>query len=109
MDTEKTPEEIAAKVAADLQRIKSHMPGVYAAIQQKASVIGGKAYALVRAGCAGKPNHFWAMENGHIVGTRFQIPELDRDVAHTLVAYGLDCLVVWPESVPAQQQEGATA
>lgn len=104
MDTLKTPEQLKAKVAADLQRIKSSMPGVYQAIQDKAQDIGGEAYALVRQGCAGKPNTFYAFENGHVVGTRFNLPELDRDVAYSMVAFGVDFMVVWPQ--PLAQAAG---
>ncbi len=97
MDTSKTPEQIKAKVAADIKRIQQHMPGVYQAIKDKAQVIGDSAYLYVKQACAGKPNTFYAMENGHIVGTRFNIPDLDREVAWAMCAFGVDFMVVWPE------------
>lgn len=96
MDTQLTPEQLKAKVQADLQRIKTHMPGVYKSIQQMAQKIGNQAYTLVRLACAGQPNTFFAIENGHVVGTRFGLPDLDRDIAVSMLEWGMDCLVVWP-------------
>ena len=97
MDTFKTPEQTKAKVAADIKRIQQHMPGVYKAIKDNATEIGDRAYLYVKQACAGKPNTFYAMENGHIVGTRFELPEIDRDIAWAMCAFGIDFMVVWPE------------
>ena len=104
MDTlrKKTPEE----VALDLQRIKTHMPETYRAIQQKAAQIGNGAFALVRRGCAGEPNAFYAFESGHVVGTPFNLPDIARDVAQYMVTFGVDHAVVWPEYTV---QQGAAA
>lgn len=103
MDTlrKKTPEE----VAQDLQRIKTHMPETYKAIQEQAARIGNTAFALVRRGCAGEPNTFYAFEAGHVVGTPFTIPEVSEPMAMAMVRYGLAHAVVWGERV----LEGVTA
>lgn len=85
MDTrKKTP----AEVEQDLQRIKSHMPETYKAIQAEAARIGNAAFATVRRGCAGQPNCFWAMEGGYVVGTPFSQSEIQRDVAQHMVSFG---------------------
>ena len=96
MDTrKKTPEE----VAQDLQRIKAHMPETYKAIQEQASKIGNTAFALVRRGCAGEPNTFYAFEAGHVAGTPFTIPEVAEPMAVAMVRYGLAHAVVWGQRV----------
>ncbi len=96
MDTSKTSEQTKAKVAADIKRIQQHMPNVYKAIKDKADEIGGQAYLYVKQSCAGRPNTFYAMENGHIVGTKFELPDIDRDVAQAMCAFGIDFMVIWP-------------
>jgi hypothetical protein len=51
--------------------IKTQMPMVYGAIQDKAQEIGKEAFALVRKGLRGEPNTFYAFERGYVVGTPF--------------------------------------
>jgi hypothetical protein len=51
--------------------IKTQMPMVYGAIQDKAQQIGKDAFALVRKGLRGEPNTFYAFERGYVVGTPF--------------------------------------
>lgn len=75
-------------VSAQLQIIKTRMPETYKSIQEKASKVGNKAYELVRRALRGEPNCFWAMENGHVVGTPFSMPEVSRDLAQFMVSFG---------------------
>jgi hypothetical protein len=96
MDTPKTPDEKRAKVEADIARIKAQMPRTYQAIQAKAAEVGNAAYAWVKRACAGEPDLFYAMEAGHVVGAPFAQPDLQRDLAHAMVTFGIDYLVVWP-------------
>jgi hypothetical protein len=69
--------------------IKTRMPETYQAIQDKAKVIGNDAFALVKRGLRGEPNCFWAMEAGHVVGTPFNHTEISRDVAQSMVTFGI--------------------
>lgn len=107
MDTKKkTPEE----VAQDLQRIKTHMPGVYAAIQQRAALVGQQVYAYVRRGCQGEPNAFWACEAGHVVGTAFNHPDIAGWVAMGMVCHGPECMTLFSRDLlPSQDQLKAAA
>ena len=97
MDTQqrKTPDQ----VAQDLHRIKTHMPETYKAIQQQAASIGNLAFALVRRGCAGESNTFYAFEAGHVVGTPFTIPDVAEPLATAMVRYGVAHAVVWGQRV----------
>jgi len=92
MDTQKTPEEVLAKVEADLNRIKTSMPSIYKKIQERAKLVGPKVYSYVRRACSGEPNLFWACENGHVVGTAFSYEDVAAWVAMSIVTHGPDCL-----------------
>lgn len=75
-----------------IQIIKTKMPETYKAIQIKAGQVGNEAYALVKRGLRGEANCFWAMEAGHVVGTPFNMPDLNREMAAAMVQFG--CLYV---------------
>lgn len=110
MDTSKTTDEIRVKVAADIERIKTRMPNVYAEIQAKAAKIGSKAFNLVKRGCAGQPNAFYAFEAGHVVGTPFSKMDIPRETAYLMVAFGVMHLTMWDEEAvqaPAPAGEAA--
>jgi hypothetical protein len=63
MDTMDTghPANPADKVTEGLHVIKTQMPMVYGAIQDKAEEIGKEAFAIVRKGLRGEPNCFYAL------------------------------------------------
>jgi hypothetical protein len=81
----KTDQEVAEQIAI----IQNRMPQTYATIKQKAAEVGKVAYALVRRGLAGQPNNFWAMEAGYVMGTPFNHTEISRDVAQSMVTFGI--------------------
>ncbi len=107
MDTSRTTEQIKVKVAADIERIKTRMPNVYAEIQAKAAVIGSKAFNLVKRGCAGQPNTFYAFEAGHVVGTPFSNHDIERDIAQAMCTFGIQHVSIWhAEAVQAPAPAG---
>lgn len=71
-----------------IDQIKISMPETYKAIQEKAKVIGNEAFVLVRRGLRGEPNCFWAMEGGLVMGTPFNLVEVQRDIAQYMVTFG---------------------
>ena len=75
-------------VQQKIDQIKQSMPETYKAIQAKAKVIGNDAYLLVRRGLRGEANCFWAMEGGLVMGTPFNLPDTQRDVAWAMVCFG---------------------
>ena len=90
-------------VSAQLQIIKTRMPETYKSIQDRVNGVtdtvagktvvlipkyGNDVFVLVRRGLRGEPNCFWAMENGHVVGTPFTMPEVSRDLAQFIVSFG---------------------
>lgn len=78
----------SSRVEQLIAQIKSSMPETYSSIQRKASDKGRGVYALVRAGLGGKPNCFWAMEAGHVMGTPFDLQSADPELALAMVRYG---------------------
>ncbi len=76
--------------------IKQQMPGVYAAIQAQAQVLGNGAFALVRRGLRGEPGCFWACEAGWVMGTPFKDAEAMRDVGRYMAAFGCAYVCMWP-------------
>lgn len=86
-------------VKARTDEIRAHMPETYRAIKAKADAIGNQAYQLVRAGIAGKPNCFYAIERGWVVGTPFDLPDVQAELARFMVQFGCTHLVMWsPEA-----------
>jgi len=102
LETGKTPAIEKLDVAALIDNIKRNMPTVYDMIKVKASEIGNDAFAHVRAGLRGEVNRFYAFENGHVVGTRFNCPKITSDVAMYMVEFGVSARVIWaPVQAPA--------
>jgi hypothetical protein len=90
-----TKEEGDKHVSRVTGEIKAYMPETYKAIQAKAKEIGNAAFLLVRRGIRGEPNCFWAMENGRVVGTPFNLPEVSRDVAQYMVTFACAYVCIW--------------
>lgn len=72
-----------------LHTIKAHMPQTYAEIQRQAGARGNEVYRLVRQGCAGEPDRFYAVEAGHVVGTPFAQELVDPLLAQQIVQFGI--------------------
>ena len=85
-------------VNEQLAVIKGKMPGVYAAIQDKAKELPG-AFGLVRRGLRGEANCFYACERGHVVGTPFSAGVLATEAAARMVQFGCAWLCMWPDGV----------
>lgn len=83
------------QIERGLTLIKSRMPSTYKTIQDRVKVAGNVVYALVRSGLGGKPNAFWAIEGGYIVGTPFAQTNIERDVAYSMVAFGVDQVCIF--------------
>lgn len=79
-----------------IAEIKSHMPETYKAIQAKAGEIGKEAYALVRRGLRGEAGCFYAFERGRVVGTPFNEPEINAEIAQYMVTFGCTYVCIWP-------------
>lgn len=78
-------------VEEKVELIKKSMPKTYKTIQQWAEEMGdrqGTVFARIRRGLAGKPNCFWAMEAGHVVGTPFQNHPVAQDVTYGVFVWG---------------------
>lgn len=83
------------------------MPRVYAAIKAKADEIGTEAYACVRQGLRGVPDRFYAMENGHVVGTPFAPGPVPDEVARLMVQFGVAFVCIWPGAGGVPTGKGA--
>lgn len=95
-------------IDARLDEIKRHMPMTYAAIKDKAAVIGPTAFRHVRQGVAGQPNRFYAVEAGRVVGTPFDLPGVTDEVARIVLQFGVSFLIMWApdaQATPAQPVE----
>lgn len=82
-------------VQAKIEEIKGAMPETYASIQAKAKEIGNEAYVLVRKGLRGEANCFYAFEKGRVVGTPFNLVEVQRDIAQYMVTLGCAHVCIW--------------
>lgn len=104
MDTETTPEQMAAFVAQQIDVIKHHMPETYKAIQErgKPDDLGRKVFDLVRRGIRGEPNCFYAVEAGHVVGTGFNMPEVTGPIAINILTMGCGFLIMLPDQRTAR-------
>lgn len=85
-----------------LATIKAHMPMTYKAIQVKAAEVGNRAFGYVRAGIAGKPNTFYAVEAGRAVGTPFVGVVGADQLAEYIRQFGCVFLILWA----AEAQQG---
>jgi len=93
-------------VQARAQQIKAQMPETYKAIVGKAGEIGNEAYALVRRGLRGEPNCFYAMERGHVVGTPFDMGDVQAEMARYMVRFGCTFMVMWAPAAAAAAGKG---
>lgn len=84
MDTRTANDSVEAQIAT----IKAQMPETYKSIQAKSQEIGKQAFSLVRRGLRGEPNCFYAFERGVVVGTPFNLLEVNRDIAQYMVTFG---------------------
>lgn len=98
MDTR--PQQLSqAAIDAKLDELKRHMPMTYAAIKEKADMIGREAFRFVRQGVGGQPNRFYAVEAGRVMGTPFDLPGVSDEVARIMVQFGVSFLIMWaPEA-----------
>lgn len=99
---EMSQQEEAARVAASLETIKSHMPQTYAEIQAQARAHGNVVFGDVRAGLRGVPDRFYAIEAGRVMGTPFSRQDVTAELALLMVQFGVSHLVVWPVRDGAQ-------
>lgn len=81
------------RVGQGLATIKAHMPQTCAEIQRQAQARGNAVFALVRRGCGGQPDCFYAVEAGHVVGTPFA-QAVDPALASLIVQFGIGFLVL---------------
>lgn len=97
MDTSRAPDEAAKRLEELRHVIKTQMPETYKAIQERAAEgdLGRQAYALVTRGLQGRPNCFYAIERGHVVGAPFDMPDVTAELARTMVQFGCQFLVMW--------------
>ncbi len=92
-------------VDQQIANIKANMPETYKSIQTKArpgKESAGKvvyenpeAFSLVRRGLRGEANCFYAFERGHVVGTPFNLVEINRDIADYMDRFGVEHVCVW--------------
>ncbi len=107
MDTRTTEQGSAVAVQARLQEIKAHMPETYKAIQAKSDAIGKAAFGHVRRGVAGEPNRFYAVERGRVVGTPFNLPGVQDELARVILQWGCDFLIMWAPEAQEGKTDGA--
>lgn len=100
-----TGQQVDVKARTD--EIRANMPETYRAIKAKAELIGNQAYELVRAGIRGKPNCFYAIERGWVVGTPFDLPGVQAELARLIVQFGCTYLIMWAPEVAKGASDGA--
>lgn len=108
MSEQQSQDGMKALVDQRLQVIKSRMPNVRQAIEDRAVLIGNEAFALVRRGLRGEPGCFYALEGGYVVGTPFgdADPRMAQ-VAQFLVRFGCAHVCIWPMTDDEARQYGA--
>lgn len=99
MDTSAEKTAQADKVEKVIDSIKTHMPETYKGIQSKAAAIGRLAYQLVRRGVSGEANCFYGWENGRVVGTPFNCPQVTGDIALHVVEFGSAHVCIFGEQL----------
>lgn len=80
-------------IAKGLHTIKAHMPQTYAEIQRQAQARGNAVFGLVRHGCSGQADCFYAIERGHVVGTPFA-QAVDPALAAAMLQFGVGFFVM---------------
>ena len=108
MSEQQSQDGMKALVDQRLQVIKSRMPNVRQAIEDRAALIGNEAFALVRRGLRGEPGCFYALEGGYVVGTPFgeKDPRMVQ-VAQFLVRFGSAHVCIFPMTDDEARQYGA--
>lgn len=108
MSEQQTQDGMKALVDQRLQVIKSRMPNVRQAIEDRAALIGNEAFALVRRGLRGEPGCFYAMEGGYVVGTPFggADPRMAQ-AAQFMVRFGCAHVCIFPMTDDEARQYGA--
>lgn len=101
------PATPADKVTEGLHVIKTQMPMVYGAIQDKAKEIGKDAFALVRRGLRGEPNTFYAFERGYVVGAPFSHGPITDELAGLMVRFGCAFVCIFKGADEAAAEQGA--
>ena len=101
------PANPADKVTEGLHVIKTQMPMVYGAIQDKAKEVGKEAFALVRRGLRGEPNTFYAFERGYVVGTPFSHGPITDQLAGLMVRFGCAFVCIFKAADGAAAEQGA--
>lgn len=97
----------AVDVQARLAEIKAHMPMTYAAVNEKAAAIGGAAFRYLRQGIRGEANKFYAIEKGRVVGTPFDLPGVQEELARVIVQWGCEFLIMWAPEAQKGGTDGA--
>lgn len=93
-------------VESRLAEIKRHMPETYQAIQAKSNDIGRAAFGFVRRGVAGEANSFYAVEAGRVVGTPFDLPGVQEELARVILQWGCTFLIMWAPEAQKGQTDG---
>ena len=96
-------------VTAMIDTIKRKMPETYKCILAKAQEIGNDAYGHVRAGLRGEPNRFYAFESGHVVGTPFNLREINETMAMYMVTWGVKHVTLFAPVQAAAQPSAEAA
>ena len=94
MDTSGTTK---INMSGKIDEIKLCMPETYRSIQTKAAEVGNLAYELVRRGLRGEVKCFYAFEAGRVVGTPFDVVDVNRDIAQLMVQFGAVHVCIWAE------------
>lgn len=101
----------AEEVQQVLHTIKTRMPKLYEAIQERAKNVPG-VYAQVRAGLRGEANQFYGCEAGHVVGTPFGGERWASTLAllkDQSLQFGFGFLVMWGDPVQTPAHTSSTA
>lgn len=93
--------------AARIREIQQYMPQTYQAIKAMAANVGNSAFAAVRESVRGRPNRFYAIEGGYVVGTPFDMPDVTADLAKLIVQFGVQHLIIWAPDVVKGAGDGA--
>lgn len=94
-------------VKARTDEIRQNMPETYREIVAMAGRVGGKAYEVVRQAIRGEPNRFYAIERGWVVGTPFDLPQVQPELAVFILRFGCTYLVMWSPELVQEARDGA--
>lgn len=94
-------------VKARTDEIRQHMPETYRAIKARAEVVGDLAFRCVREGIRGTPNRFYAMERGWVVGTPFDLGEVQAELARVVLQFGCTFMIMWAPEASKGAPDGA--